>query len=58
MSTTLREQVELPKEVAEVVYRLLGEHDNESIQSMDWRELSQTIADKVLDLLHVKGLLP
>jgi hypothetical protein len=58
VSTNLKEQVELPKEVAEVVYRVLGEHDNESIQEVDWRELSQTIADKVLDLLQLKGLIP
>lgn len=48
----------MPKEVAEVVYRVLAEHDNESIQEVDWRELSQTIADKVLDLLHLKGIIP
>lgn len=58
MSMTLKEQVKLPEEVADVVYRVLGEHDNESIQEADWRELSQTIADKVLDLLHAKGLIP
>lgn len=58
MSMTLKEQVELPKEVAEVIYRVLGEHDNESIQEVDWRELSQTMADKVLNLLHLKGIIP
>jgi hypothetical protein len=54
----LKEQVQLPKDVAEIIYRVLGEHDNESIQEADWRELSQTIADKVLDHLHVIGLIP
>lgn len=56
--STLKEQVALPKEVCEVVYRVLAEHDNESIQEVDWRELSQTIADKVLDHLHTIGLIP
>lgn len=55
---TVKEQVELPKEVAEVVYRVLGEHDNESIVETDWRELSQQIADKVLALLQGNGLIP
>lgn len=58
MTMTLKEQVELPKEVAEIVYRVLGEHDNESIQEADWRELSQLIADKVLDHLHLRGWIP
>mgnify|MGYP003385489324 CR=1 FL=1 len=51
------DELEAEKIIAEVAYKVLGRHDNETIQEADWKVLAAEIAAEASNLLRLNGAL-